>query len=431
MEIKSIETKVKKNRKRTVFTLKGFSVQLFLITILPLTILLLVVAFGSQTLHHEAMRSLVGSRDLQTVRATANNIERELSHLSNTIQILSRSAKNNPVLSSLILNPEEISATFDGGISLYSSSGNLLQSTSSNISWSNLPSQTPEYFSLLRKTINRPIFSSPINSLDSSHTYVLIGIANEANEILIGAFSPEELIKSVIGDLVDTGHTTIIVISPNPKNGKYSVLYRGGPMKLDESLSTHPGIQEVMRGESGINYYQSSEGEHVVAFSSISETGWGLVTEEAWEDISSPYLASTQAAPLVLVPVFLIAIIIIWFGARKIVTPLQDLEKQASNLASGDFDAIRQPVGGIEEIRNLQTEMIEMADKLKSAQQSLHSYIGDITSGIENERRSLARELHDELGQSLTGLKLMLSQVSRSIPEKNATLAEARRLLLN
>jgi len=39
---------------------RGFTLQLFLITILPLTVLLLVVAFGSQTLHHEAMRSLVG-----------------------------------------------------------------------------------------------------------------------------------------------------------------------------------------------------------------------------------------------------------------------------------------------------------------------------------------------------------------------------------
>jgi len=413
----SEEMMKKVNHKRTVFTFKGFSVQLFLITILPLTILLLVVAFGSQTLHHEAMRSLVGSRDLQTVRATANSIERELSHLSSSIQILSRSAKNNSALSSLILQPDEISATFDGGITLYSSSGGFLQSTSTNVDWSNLPVQIPEYFSSLQKTINRPVFSSPISSSDFAHTYVLVGIASEDQKILIGAFSPEELIKSVVGDLVDTGQTTIIVISPYQKSGGYSVLYHGGPMKVDESFSTHPGIREVLNGESGINYYQSSEGEHVVAFSPISETGWGLVTEEAWEDISSPYLASTQAAPLVFVPVFLIAIFIIWFGARRIVTPLQDLEKQASSLASGDFEAIRQPVGGIEEIRNLQTEMIEMADKLKSAQQSLHSYIGDITSGIENERRSLARELHDDTIQAMIAINQRIQMILMNSPK--------------
>ena len=404
-------------RKRTVFSFTGFSVQLFLITILPLTVLLLVVAFGSQTLHHEAMRNLVGSRDLQTVRATTNSIERELSHLSNSIQILSRSADDNTPFSSLILRPEEISTTFDGGISLYSNSGSLLQYSSTSIDWSKLPGQLPEYFSSVQKTINLPVFSSPISSSDSTHTYVLVGIASDDQKVLIGAFSPELLIKSVIGDLVDTGQTTIIVISPSQKNGEYSVLYHGGPMKVDESLSSHPGIREVLNGESGINYYQSSEGEHVIAFSPIVETGWGLITEEAWEDISSPYLASTQAAPLVFVPVFLIAIFIIWFGAKRIITPLQDLEKQASSLASGDFEAIRQPVGGIEEIRNLQAEMIEMADKLKTAQQSLHGYIGDITAGIENERRSLARELHDDTIQTLIALNQRIQLILMNSPE--------------
>ena len=131
-------------------------------------------------------------------------------------------------------------------------------------------------------------------------------------------------------------------------------------------IPSHPGIKEALNGESGINYFQSSEGEHVVAFNPIPPIGWGLVIEEAWEDIASPYLMTTQSAPLVIVPVFLLALLAIWFGARRIVTPLQKLEKQAAGLAAGDFEAIRQPVGGIEEIRNLQSELVEMADKLKS-----------------------------------------------------------------
>src|SRR5450759_1338921 len=98
---------------------RGFTLQLFFITILPLTTLLLVVAFGSQTLHHEAMRSLVGDRDLRTVRAASSSREREISHLASTIQILSRSLNGKSDFSTLILHPEEISAAFDGGIGLY------------------------------------------------------------------------------------------------------------------------------------------------------------------------------------------------------------------------------------------------------------------------------------------------------------------------
>ncbi|MCE1254309.1 MAG: histidine kinase, partial [Anaerolineae bacterium] len=101
----------------------------------------------------------------------------------------------------------------------------------------------------------------------------------------------------------------------------------------------------------------------------------------------------------------MLAVIALWFGARRIVQPLQTLEKKASELAQGNFASIHQPVGGIKEIRNLQYELIEMADNLKSARQSLHYYIGAITNSVENERRSLARELHDDTIQSLIALK--------------------------
>jgi len=120
----------------------------------------------------------------------------------------------------------------------------------------------------------------------------------------------------------------------------------------------------------------------------------------------------------------------IWFGARRIVTPLQKLEKQAAGLATGDFEAIRQPVGGITEIRNLQTELIEMAEDLEAAQQSLHSYIGAITAGVENERRNLARELHDDTIQALIALNQRIQLALMNSPEtQRGSLSELQALV--
>ena len=410
--------------------LRGFTLQLFLITILPLTVLLLIVAFGSQELHHEAMRSLVGDRDLRTVRIASDALEGEINHLSSTIQILARSLNGKSNFSALILHPDEISSIFDGGIALYSMDSRLINSSTTWIDWQNLSSQIPDTIKTARENITRSAFSTLTTPAGSTKSYIFIGLLTEQQEVLVGAFSPERLIQNAIGDLVSSGRTTVLVIAPSKINANYDVLYRAGPYKIDENIPTHPGIREALNGERGINYFQSSMGEHVVAFTPIPTTGWGLVMEEAWEDISSPYLRTTQSAPLVIVPAFLLALLAIWFGARLIVTPLQKLEKQAASLSAGDFEAIRKPVGGIEEIRNLQTELVEMTDQLKAAQQSLRSYIGAITAGVENERRGLARELHDDTIQALIALNQRIQLFILKAPEaQKSSLSELQDLV--
>ena len=287
---------------------RGLTLQLFLITVLPLTVLLLVVAFGSQTLHHEAMRSLVGDRDLRTVRAASGSLEREFSHLSNTILILSRDLEGKSDFSTLILSSEEISSAFDGGIALFSTGGNMIRSSTNQFDWQTIPSQIPDTFKTTSEIKARPAFSSLIAPAGSPNSYIFIAILTQQQEVLVGAFSPERLIQNAIGDLVSSGQTTVLVISPARSEGNYDILYRAGPFKIDESMPSHPGIKEVLNGESGINYFQSSAGEHVVAFSPVEPIGWGLVLEEAWEDIASPYLVTTQLAPLVIVPAFLLAL---------------------------------------------------------------------------------------------------------------------------
>jgi signal transduction histidine kinase len=409
---------------------RGFSLQLFLITVLPLTVLLLAVAFGSQMLHHDAMRSLVGDRDLRAVRAAAGNLESELTHRASTIEVEARSLSGKSDLSNLILRPAEVASEFDGGLAIFTVDGALIDVTQPGMSAQILSSQLPGYLAAVQQGQGQPVFSPPFALPDDSRSWVAVGALAAPDHILVGAFSPASLIQNAISSLVSAGQTTVLVIAPGQTGENYQVLYRGGPLKTDESAPSHPGIHEALAGESGINYYQSSAGEHVVAFSPVVPLGWGMVIEEAWEDIASPFLSTTQSAPLVIVPVFLLALIALWFGASRIVRPLQELEKQAAGLAGGNFDAIHPAVGGIEEIRNLQSELVEMAMRLKAAQHSLHNYIGAITSGVENERRSLARELHDDTIQSLIALNQRIQLARMKSPEsQTAALAEFQELV--
>jgi signal transduction histidine kinase len=66
-----------------------------------------------------------------------------------------------------------------------------------------------------------------------------------------------------------------------------------------------------------------------------------------------------------------------------------------------------------------------MAQQLEAAQQSLRSYIGAITAGIENERRSLARELHDDTIQNLIALNQRIQMAAMgSVEEQEAAVEE-------
>jgi signal transduction histidine kinase len=157
-----------------------------------------------------------------------------------------------------------------------------------------------------------------------------------------------------------------------------------------------------------------------------------LLIEEPWHEVASPLLQSTMLVPLVLAPLSLLALAALWFGARQIVRPLQALEQKATELGRGYFEAIEEPVGGIAEIRRLQDELVRMARQVKLAQASLRGYVGAITTGQEEERRRLARELHDDTIQSLIALnqRVQMAQLTLNgrTDETATALAEVQRL---
>jgi len=76
---------------------------------------------------------------------------------------------------------------------------------------------------------------------------------------------------------------------------------------------------------------------------------------------------------------------------------------------------IESPVGGIAEIRSLQDGLIQMARKLKAAQQRLRDYAAAILRSQEDERARLARELHDETVQALIALDQRVQMVERAL----------------
>lgn len=383
----------------------GLLWQLFLVTILPLAALTVVIAFGSLTMHQHAMRDLVAERDERAVRTAAVALEEQLNHRKEAMRSVALLAKgrDRQDLAHVLSSSDYLLSEFDSGMAFFDPNGELVSSNGDEALWRALQAagQAPIEGSAnppLEEAIIRSGFRHPV----TRDWMVVIFAATPSGEwIAAGASTASSLVEHTLTATFASGSTASVVVVDESGN----VLYQLGDFSYAQGVAAHPGVSEALRGERGIAYVPVGASEHVVTYSPIASTGWALAMQEPWETVDTSTLRTTQLAPLVLVPVLLLTILALGFGVRWVVKPLQALETRASKLAWGDFAAIEDEVGGIAEIHRLQVELIHMARKLKAAQVSLHSYIGAITAGQEEERRRLARELHDDTIQSLIALK--------------------------
>ena len=401
------------------FHWRGLTMQLFFLLVLPLTAIGLFVILASLNLHESAMRSLVGERDQLAIRAAANALSEQLTHRATALQSLAFRASEADRPADVLTSSTFLLEDFDAGLAIFSRDGELL--ASSDLAAIGLL-KISELQPLLEDPLNAPRFLQSRFDTDRGE-FVLILTASESlqSPLVVGmsslAFARQTMDAFSSG--VDSGFAIF------DEHG--GVLLESGDTDVDEDSES---IDLALDGLTGSNFVNIGGQETVIAYTNVTPTGWALITRESWESISSPLLRSTQAAPLLLVPVVLFALLALWFEARQIVQPLQKLESQAAALSWGNYEMINKPVGGIEEVKRLQKELIHLSEKVRKAQAGLRSYIGAITEGQEDERRRLSNELHDDTIQSLIALnqRVQLAQLTAQ-PNLQSNLAEIQSLV--
>jgi signal transduction histidine kinase len=134
----------------------------------------------------------------------------------------------------------------------------------------------------------------------------------------------------------------------------------------------------------------------------------------------------------VVLVVGLIAVaIVVALGVQRVTDPIQNLVTQTRQVTAGDYDA-QVNLSRIKEIRELGMAFNEMVEQIRRYRAGVRQYVADVTQTQEEERKRIARELHDDTVQSLIAIGQRLELIKETLAEPaeaRARLSEVRTMV--
>ncbi len=359
--------------------LRDLRTQIVLWTILPFTVILIVLALVGVNGHQAAMRDLVAERD-GALAATA------AARLSDLL------ADHAAHLASLNSDRPESWDTraFEGGIALLDAERRIVRAEPAAGAWAARAQRVPD----------TGAFSAPFQEAGAWRVLVVRRLGD-------GSMLAGVLTLSPLATVAPQGIAYLV-------DAQGRIILHPDTARVGEDLSAHEGIREVMRGESGTAFHRDANAaEQVVGYAPVAGTGWGLLIEEPWAEVVTPMFQFAVLLPLLFAAVAIVTLGGLYFGVRNVVRPLQALAHAASRIAFGNYRAAEQPVGGVREIEELRETLDDMAHQVEAGRAATQNYIAAITRSQEDERKRLARELHDDTIQTIIALRQRATMARR------------------
>lgn len=175
--------------------------------------------------------------------------------------------------------------------------------------------------------------------------------------------------------------------------------------------------------------YKTGNSRKVAAIRPVAQTPWQVMVEFPEQVMMEAATRFLNWVILIGTGLLVLGFIIAWVLSRNITVPLDQLTTSATNIANNRHHDPAASMDRNDELGKLARAFNAMVAKLRKANNSLEQKVAetaemnmqlrDLSAHLQNireeERKHIAREMHDELGQFLTGLKMDIGWLKRKI----------------
>lgn len=206
----------------------------------------------------------------------------------------------------------------------------------------------------------------------------------------------------------------------------YIVDQTGAPVMLPEPFTRSIPANIQAQISSGRPYMGLKSRQVLGHLAAISDTPWQVIIEIPVTEANAGLRSLLIILGAILLLGLSLAISVGRVFSRWLLQPIQTLQQSALQISNGDLSH-RINLNRTDELGFLASAFNRMVAALENTITELRTVSLRLLTAEETERRRIAYEIHDELGQTLTALKISLSLAARLSPD-NPHLVAARQM---
>ncbi len=403
-------------------------------TVLPLTLMLILAVGATSVILQSTVKTMVETRNADLAQLAAARLADQLTGQADHLRVLAA----QPAFKTMAL--EQMPAVFDaysylpappagGGIVVLDAGGVALTGYPLSAGGPGRRYTPPAIQALPSLAAQTPLFLDVFVEAETGRPMVGIAVPvyDEAGRFagsLLGRYylDNRRLGAGIYQNTGLSGATVYLV------DREGHVIFHPQAEFIGSDFSARPEVRAFWaQPEVGAGLFEGEEsGRTVVGYAPLASIGWGIFVAESWTQAVWPLRLSVIfiAAILTLGTVGL-SFVVLW-AVRRITEPLEKLARQTRQIAAGDYKT-HVGLSRIKEIRALGRAFNHMVNQLGSYRAGLQEYVASVTDSQEEERKRIARDLHDGTVQNLIAIGQQIELAREMLGEQSV--ADSRRQL--